>query len=286
MGVGIPGEGSEGEQASPGNGAGAPRLALGGGVVGDYAENLMAARPWFMPATSGVTWRVGLADDLPGSAAGRVSGTGRMFRTPELARETPWILVRLTPLSAYRVLGAPLDEFVGTDVDLGDVYGRTAHQLLEALRESAPGQRRFELVRAYVAARAEQGPEPAPEVARAWRRLVATGGRTPIAGLAAEVGWSHQHLLRKFRQQLGRPPKTMARLIRFRNLVQRLDPVHPAPWDRLAAEHGYYDQAHLYRDFHEFAGTTPARYLAALLPCGCLSDPEVHSFQDTAVAAP
>jgi AraC-like DNA-binding protein len=70
------------------------------------------------------------------------------------------------------------------------------------------------LVDEFLLRRAQDGPDPAPEVAWAWRRLVATGGRLPISRLAGEVGWSHKHLISRFTQQVGLPPKTAARLVR------------------------------------------------------------------------
>jgi hypothetical protein len=33
--------------------------------------------------------------------------------------------------------------------------------------------------------------------------LVTTGGAAPIGAIAREVGWSHKHLISKFKEQLG-----------------------------------------------------------------------------------
>jgi AraC-like DNA-binding protein len=98
-------------------------------------------------------------------------------------------------------------------------------------------------------------------VARAWHVLAATGGATPIGRVAAEVGWSHKHLITRFRQQVGMPPKTAARLMRFDRMVRRLTD-RPARWPDIAAASGYADQAHFIREFREFTGTTPAAYVA------------------------
>jgi AraC-like DNA-binding protein len=81
--------------------------------------------------------------------------------------------------------------------------------------------------------------------------------------LAEEVGWSHKHLIAKFRLQVGLRPKTAARLLRFDGVWRRLDQAGGRlDWGQVAREVGYADQAHLIRDFHQFTGTTPTAFVA------------------------
>ena len=173
----------------------------------------------------------------------------------------PFMQQWLTPLGAYRLLGGvPMDALSGQVVDLTDVLGGGIRRLADQLRE-APNQRhQFALLDAYLLRRAQDGPEPAPEVAWAWRRLTATGGKLPIHRLAAEVGWSHKHLITRFKQQVGLPPKTAARLVRFDAVWRHLATHQPARWDQVAVECGYADQAHLIRDFRQFTGACPTEF--------------------------
>ena len=122
-------------------------------------------------------------------------------------------------------------------------------------------------------------PRPSPEVGWAWERLLATRGAVPVGRIADEVGWSHKHLIARFRQQVGLRPKTAARLVRFDGVWRRLDGRRPLDWGLVAREAGYADQAHLVRDFHQFTGTTPTRFLAQGRAW------QVNSVQDTAAAA-
>jgi AraC-like DNA-binding protein len=102
------------------------------------------------------------------------------------------------------------------------------------------------------------------EVGVIWQSLLRTGGQARIAGLAQESGWSARHLQGRLRTETGLTPKAAARVIRFdraRRLMLRRGPAGLVLAD-LAAECGYYDQAHLDRDFRGLAGSSPSQWLA------------------------
>ena len=62
---------------------------------------------------------------------------------------------------------------------------------------------------------------------------------------------------------VGLSPGTFARVTRMRDLLASLDTGRPVGWGQVAADRGWYDQAHLIRHFRRHTGTTPTAYVAA-----------------------
>jgi AraC-like DNA-binding protein len=120
---------------------------------------------------------------------------------------------------------------------------------------------RFRAVDA-VLTRALQPAPVDPVLVEAWHALRVGGGA--VAALAEQLGWSPRRLSREFDREFGVSPKIVARLGRFDRARRELlrAPTVPVLAD-LAARHGYYDQAHLAREFRDFAGLSPTALLAA-----------------------
>lgn len=175
-----------------------------------------------------------------------------------------YLRVFLRPLGAYTLLGMPVSELSGQVVDLAEVLGAPGARLVEQLRSEPTWRGRFGVVDRLLLRRLETGPQPSAEVGRAWQRLVVSGGSVPIRRVAEEVGWSHKHLITRFRQQVGLSPKTAARLVRFDRVLRAVRTPEPLGWERIAAESGYADQPHLIREFRVFTGGTPTEFLAQL----------------------
>jgi AraC-like DNA-binding protein len=212
-----------------------------------------------LPASLSVPLIVKIVDSphRPPEFAMGVHGT---YTRVEGACAPSYMELWLAPLGAYTLLGLPMDALADQTVDLVDVLGAKGRRLAASVRDAPTWRRRFNLVDQFLLRRLAHGPRPAREVAWAWHRLVATGGTEPIGEIAREVGWSHKHLIAKFKQQVGLPPKTAARLARLDTVWRQLAAPGAHSWARIAADAGYADQAHLIRDFRRFTGTTPSRF--------------------------
>ena len=176
--------------------------------------------------------------------------------------------IDLSPLGAYMLLGMPMKDLSELVVPLEDVLGTAAQLLVEQLFLARDWERRFEILDAFIASRLEEAGQPSPDVTWAWRRLADTGGQLPIGDLVEELGCSRRHLSSRFREQIGLAPKTTARILRFQRAVNLLGCDDGRRFAEIAESCGFYDQAHLNRDFRELAGTTPGSFVASRLPEG------------------
>jgi transcriptional regulator GlxA family with amidase domain len=104
-----------------------------------------------------------------------------------------------------------------------------------------------------------------PELVWAWNELAAARGCTAIHQLAADIGWSRQHLIRRYRHEFGLSPKTAARVLRFERAVQVVKAGRMGLAD-VAAECGYYDQAHMTLEWKAMTGYSPKTWILRELP--------------------
>ena len=175
------------------------------------------------------------------------------------------VQVDLSPLGAFLFLGQPMDALTHRVVGLDDILGPTAHRFRGELHDAGDWPARFALLDTMIANRVATARAPLPAVAWAWRELQRTDGRVGIGTLSDALGCSRQHLIRRFREQVGLPPKTLARILRFNRILRLLD--HDDPdWADIALRCGYYDQAHFNRDFRHFAACAPGEFLRRRLP--------------------
>lgn len=149
--------------------------------------------------------------------------------------------VRFRPGGLFPFLRAPMHELTGTWADLKDID--RGLRLEDGVEEAL-----------LVRLRPGNG-----AVAAAVAAIERGAGR--IDTIARDVGVHPRRLERMFRQEVGLPPKMLARIARFQGVLRG-----SGDWAAVAQACGYFDQAHLIRDFKEFAGETPAAYFARRHP--------------------
>jgi AraC-like DNA-binding protein len=156
----------------------------------------------------------------------------------------------------HRLLPAPQDRLAGSVVDLEAVWGRwtreTADQVAAAPSPTVAAARFADALGTLLPDASE------PRDAAAIRASVAafrrTGGRASVSRLARAMGVSRRQFERRFREQVGLPPRLFARIVRFQRAFGALGHETGAS---IAARCGFSDQAHLVREVRRFSGRTP-----------------------------
>ena len=189
----------------------------------------------------------------------RAFGTTTRPREAALTAGAVYFGIRFRPGAAHRFLDAA-DLAPLTDGDASCPL-RHDRDLASRLAELRDFPRRAVLVATHLV-RLADGAE-APDLAETAARMIgAQGGRVRISTLADKLGVTRRQLERQCRRDLGITPKMLARITRFRRAAALLSQGDVRSGADLAAAGGYVDQAHLIREFREFAGTTPKLFRA------------------------
>src|SRR5579862_3217204 len=232
-----------------------------------------------------------LAHPDPGQPPGTFKTLlGGLHSTPALIAHEgaqSGIQVALRPLGTRALLGLPAGELAEIDVPAEAVLSDLCDELRARVLAATAWGERFAvldeiLLRRMRVAPPSMRPDLAPEIGWAWRQLLTSGGAILVSDLAEQTGWSGLHLASRFRAEIGLTPKAAARVIRFNRARHLLARQATAPaittamatatatatatggyrLADLAATCGYFDQAHLAREFNALAGCPPSQWLA------------------------
>lgn len=225
-------------------------------------------------STTDVVWRRELPAPfvpviLSFGAPFRISGQDHtsflagMHRGPSLVgsvNRIECVQFNLTHDAAYRLLSQSMHDLADRIVPVQDVLRRDAAMLIEQLGNTQCWAKRFEALEQFLLPAIEHAAGLKADVCLALARLEQSHGAASIGALKFETGLSSKRLTQAFKDQIGLPPKTMARQLRFQHAVRHLSSSAP-DLAQIALNAGYYDQAHFNRDFREFSGITPTDYI-------------------------
>ncbi|PWT89898.1 MAG: hypothetical protein C5B54_08180, partial [Acidobacteria bacterium] len=183
----------------------------------------------------------------------QIVGTMTKPQTFRLVPDAQIMGMRFRPGIASNVFRVSMQEFVDRTIQLAEIWPAMSRQLMEQLCDQESLQKRLSVFSQSI--QIDFSPTP---IQKAINNIVQSAGQVSLETVACEANLS----LRQFRRlcgiATGLSPKTLCRILRFRNAQSQLSSKSSAD---LAVACGYYDQSHLIDDFREFSGTTPAKFV-------------------------
>jgi len=160
--------------------------------------------------------------------------------------------IRLQPAASRTLLGFSVQEVSGRFVDLELIFP-SVKRLRERLADARNDGERIRALEGWLTAMA--CPAPRRRVEAVVGTILQSDGRASIDSLVARAGTSQRQLERQFREDVGLTPKTFSRIVRLQAALRRVR--QGSPLTDVALACGFYDQAHMTRDFRELASMSP-----------------------------
>ncbi|AKU20845.1 helix-turn-helix domain-containing protein [Massilia sp. NR 4-1] len=199
------------------------------------------------------------ADDANGAVLREpvLGGPRSSFYIKEVGPPVLSVGVQLEPGALQALFGVSAAELAGRHTPLSELCGGQGDSVLQQLNEAVDARQTLAVLESWLAARLPRVHGLHPGVAQI---LGGITHETRVDEMVRASSYSHRGFNALFSQATGFSPKRYTRLLRFQALLAAVRAQPASPLSELALALGYSDQAHMNREFREFAGLTPLQY--------------------------
>ncbi|MDR0385355.1 MAG: helix-turn-helix domain-containing protein [Prevotellaceae bacterium] len=199
-------------------------------------------------------------DRTAGRVCPDIVGTMTRFLEVKYSTSVHMFGIRFKPAGITAFTRNPVEEFTDRSVEIAFVETLLDKSFYETPAGNKPVTEIITHIDGYLLRQLPRLYCPDRRIVRAASLLSLAGGQLSPTDAASKVCLCIRHFERQFKSSVGISPKTFARIARF-NKARRLLSAFPGK-DLLtiAVECGYYDHAHLIKDFKMLSGDTPAKF--------------------------
>jgi AraC-like DNA-binding protein len=171
------------------------------------------------------------------------------------------IVVVLEPYALFTHFRTAAYELNDHTVPLEDLFGQETCNLQEQILMAVTTAAAIDIIENFLLKRITSRRHLTADFKMAMNLIYQHQGIMSIEDLLKTLPTTERQLERKFREHIGTSPKRFADTIKFQHFLKLLQKqTNKKKIAELIYESGYYDHAHLNRNFRKMTGFTPAHY--------------------------
>ena len=143
-----------------------------------------------------------------------------------------------------------------------EVFGESIIGLLEELKKPTDPETKFMEIETWLKVQLKEDDFYTDIIQFAIREIENSPTEINIKSIADKTGFSQKQFIQIFKKYVGITPKQFHRIMRFNEILSAVENKEKISWTIIAADCGYFDQAHFIKDFYSFSGLNPKQYLS------------------------
>lgn len=190
-----------------------------------------------------------------------ISGMHKNYISISAHEQSSMFVVQFKPFGAYPYFHQPLENITEQVVPAENVLGKDVLQLRDDLVEAADATEKFALAEKWLNERYKADHEPPSEL----KQVITQLQEQPVSNLNHIVDTypkTQKQLIDSFKKYVGLTPKYYQRILRFNELLQKMQQKEKVSWTDIAYSCGYSDQSHFIKEFRHFSGFNPEEFIS------------------------
>lgn len=190
-----------------------------------------------------------------------VSGVHRNYLSISAHQNSSMFIIQFKPQGAYPFFKMPMDELAEKVVPAGVVFGDSILELRDKLVDAADNVEKFALAEKWLSKQYDESIKPSEEL----KALITKLQQEPASNLGNIIDSfpnTQKHLIDLFKKYVGLTPKYYQRILRFNEILQRIQHEEKIAWADIAYSCGFSDQSHFIKEFKHFSGFNPGEFIA------------------------
>lgn len=190
-----------------------------------------------------------------------ISGMHKDYLSISAPQNSSMFVVQFKPYGAYPYLKVPMHEVAEKVVSAELLFGDAILELRAKLINTTTADERFQIAEDWLSEQLEEQRAPSEELLKVVHELQ----QEPVANLNEIIERfpnTQKHLIDLFKRHMGLTPKSYQRILRFNEILQRVQHQEQISWTDIAYSCGYSDQSHFIKEFRYFSGFNPKDFIS------------------------
>lgn len=189
-----------------------------------------------------------------------ISGMHTHYINVSSIKNSEMMIIQFKPMGAFPFFEDPISTINNTVQPGEKFFGDNVLKIRDKIIQKSNVQDKFDIVEKWLLQMLDEKKTAPKELVDVLLRIQ----DQPFSkhnDLLKDYPKTQKHMIQQFKKYSGLTPKVMHRIIRFNKLLETINQKKEIVWTDIVYETGYADQSHFIKDFQNFCGFNPSKYI-------------------------
>ncbi len=190
-----------------------------------------------------------------------VSGVHKNYITISAHERSEMFIIQFKPFGTYPFIHIPLNEISNCIFHAKELFGNDILSLRSQLIDAKDSAQIFGLAQAWLESIYDSKKQPPQVFLKILERVEVEKSATNFDKLFSDYPFTRKHLISQFKKYIGITPKYYQRIIKFNDILSKIQKKERLNWAQLTYDYGFSDQPHFIKTFKHFSGFSPKEFI-------------------------